>query len=283
MVPTSRHSLFAATELQNVVLLYEVDPDSLLKGQKVNLDELVTTIKRRVNPAGNDEILVRPGATERIEIIISKIEKEKLEHLKRLIVWSGSLEFRVLASEHANKDLAEQAKANPDKMQLFDDHHNLLAWWTPVEKEHKEITRYSDVIHRTRKTPQGEIMEILVLKDDNDVTGAFITQAKAGVDSQGRPCVQLNFNQEGGQRFCELTKSHSPDDQTGFAYKLAIILDGQIVGAPMIRAIISDRAEITGHFTQEEVQALVYVLNSGSLPAKLRLVSKEEPARESGK
>jgi preprotein translocase subunit SecD len=52
-------------------------------------------------------------------------------------------------------------------------------------------------------------------------------------------------------------------------YGLAIVLDGRVVSAPVINSRISDRGQIEGNFTQQEVQDLVTVLRSGALPASI--------------
>jgi len=70
-----------------------------------------------------------------------------------------------------------------------------------------------------------------------------------------------------------LTGDHLPDKSTGFSYKLGIILDGELQSAPSIRSVISNRGEITGTFTKQDVSDLADILNAGSLPMRLRLVS----------
>jgi SecD/SecF fusion protein len=51
--------------------------------------------------------------------------------------------------------------------------------------------------------------------------------------------------------------------------KLAIIFDNELKSAPVIRAKISERGEITGDFTEDEVNFMVEILKSGSLPVVL--------------
>jgi preprotein translocase subunit SecD len=50
---------------------------------------------------------------------------------------------------------------------------------------------------------------------------------------------------------------------------LAIVLDGQARSWPRIENRISDQGQITGGFTQQEVQDLSLVLRSGALPASM--------------
>ena len=126
-----------------------------------------------------------------------------------------------------------------------------------------------------QKTKAGrQITEVLVLNDDYNVTGAYLTRVAAGSIAEGKPCINFTFNNAGGQLFGELTGSHLPDKLSGFSYRLAIILDDEVYSAPSIRSTIYENGQITGSFTNEEVEISVNVLNAGSLPAKIRPVKK---------
>ena len=95
--------------------------------------------------------------------------------------------------------------------------------------------------YRLRKTPKGEVLEVLVLKDIYNVTGGYLTKAESDTDYQtGKPCVGFNFNSTGGQLFGQLTSTHRPDEQTDFHYRLGIILDGELYSAPRINGPITD-------------------------------------------
>jgi SecD/SecF fusion protein len=67
-----------------------------------------------------------------------------------------------------------------------------------------------------------------------------------------------------------LTGSNLPDKDTDFHRRLGIVLDGQLLSAPRIMSQISDRGQITGRFSEEEIEFLVGILRSGKLPAALQ-------------
>jgi SecD/SecF fusion protein len=273
----SRHRVLAATEQEHVILIYEVDPVSLTKGEKIDMDKLVAAVKRRVNPGGSKEILVRPYAADQIEIIIPKIGEEELERLKRLIVNPGILEFRILANKRDNKDLIERALADPSKMKLLDSSGHIEAWWAPVKEEEVDsLSHYPDIALRERKKADGKkVAEVLLVSDDYNVTGSFLSRADADADQQGRPCLRFNFNSKGGQLFGQLTSTHLPDEKNrDLTYKLGIVLDGTVYSAPSIQSTIYNSGQITGTFTKKQVEDLALVLNAGSLPAKIRPVKK---------
>ena len=85
------------------------------------------------------------------------------------------------------------------------------------------------------------------------------------MDQYGLPSVKLEFNDKGIDAFAKLTGEHINE-------RLAIVLDGKIHSAPVIRSKIdSGQAEITrgGGFGPEEANDLRIVLRSGALPAPM--------------
>lgn len=274
-LPTIMQRMDSLSRPHGEVLIYEpVDEDDFSFNR---MDQLIESINSRLN-SGSQKLGQARGRNKwQIEVRLYSSKAEDVLRVKRLLNRTGSLEFRILANPRDDKELIEKAKADPSKMQFLDSDGNLQAWWVPVNQEQeKSFEAYPQITHRTRKTPQGDILEILVVKDIYDVTGTYLTRVSEGCDRSGNPCVYFTLNTAGGQLFGELTGNHKPDEQTGFKYNLGIILDGELYSAPSINDTIFDRGEITGHFTQEEVQDLVNVLNSGSLPARIRLVTKED-------
>jgi SecD/SecF fusion protein len=258
-----------------VVLIYEIDRSKMGPGEMVDMDVLLRAIARRVNPGGLKEIIVRSYGMERIEIIVPGAQRAELERIERLIGRNGALEFRILANTRDNKDLIDRASADPSKTGVHDKKGKLVAWWVPVKTaEERSLAGPDDagIARRIRKQDGREITEVLVLNDVYNVPGVYITNAGRSEDRQGRPCVIFHLNKVGGKLLGEFTASHLPDKSTGFTYRLGIILDGELLSAPSIQGTIFDSGEITGSFTQQEVQDLVTVLNCGRMPAQIRLV-----------
>ncbi len=113
------------------------------------------------------------------------------------------------------------------------------------------------------------------LKDDNDrpilisktasLTGEGIKNAFVDMDQMGLPVVKLEFNEKGIDSFAQVTGAHINE-------RLAIVLDGKIHSAPVIRSKIdSGKAEITGRFDTQEANDLKIVLRSGALPAPMEV------------
>ena len=84
----------------------------------------------------------------------------------------------------------------------------------------------------------------------------------------GTPQVQIDFTGEGAKIFGDLTKKN-------LGKPLAIVLDNQVVSAPVVQsAIVNGNAVISGSFTQEAAKNLAIQLNAGALPAPLDLVGQ---------
>ena len=117
----------------------------------------------------------------------------------------------------------------------------------------------------------------LITGESKAVTGAYIDRARVTEDSRGEPAVSFHFNARGGEFFYDLTSQNKPDRGEGsFTRQLAIVLDGQIMTAPSLRAPIRDSGEISGGFTQRQVEELVIMLRAGSLPVRLKPAPVEE-------
>lgn len=259
------------------ILVYEVDQSKKTSDQPTDMDKLIASISRRVNPGGQKEVTIRKYGVEQVEIIVPEKERSEVDRIKRIISRAGNLEFRILANKRNDNDVMERALADPSKMQILDSEGRRLAWWVPVrDKDKASFAGYPEIARRERTIGDRKVLEILVVTDDCNVTGAYLTRSDVGSDRKGQPCVNFQFNNDGGQLFGQLTGDHLPDKVTDFTYKLGIILDGELYSAPSIQSTIFDRGEITGSFTKEEVQDLVNVLNAGSLPAAL----SKEPISE---
>ncbi|MEN6459333.1 MAG: protein translocase subunit SecD [Thermoguttaceae bacterium] len=256
------------------LLVYQVD-EAQQKGEPVDMDKLVTAIAKRVNPGGQKEVTVRSYGQNAVEIIIPEKEEE-VARIERIITQTGELQFRILADindpQTDTKSIIDRAMADPSKTKLTDRQGKLLAWWVPVKPDEEKSFSgpgYNGIARRTRKQGNRDITEILVLNDRYNVTGQDLTSSRPAQDRQGRPCVNFNFTSSGGKRFGLLTHNHLPVELTNFTYKLGVVLDNELYSAPSIQSTITDSGEITGNFTDQEVQDLVNVLDAGRLPAAL--------------
>jgi len=262
------------------VLIYEVDPASAPAGMSASdFDKLLKAIDRRLN--SGPEKLARPRKLDdgRIEVAMLRNNDADRQRVQRLLARSGTLEFRILASNRQDKAVIEQARRDPSKAEVLDSSGKRLAWWVPVKAgEENSFAADPVVARRSKKQDHRDITEILVVTDSCNVTGTCLTKAEASADNSGPPCINFTFNDAGGKLFAKLTGGHLPDASTNFRYRLGIILDGELDSAPCIMSTISERGAITGSFSKEDIADLVDILNAGSLPVRIRLVRRSNPA-----
>ena len=109
-----------------------------------------------------------------------------------------------------------------------------------------------------------------VLEEDPFLTGDRLETATAGRDPQfNQSQVQFELSRAGGRTFSQFTGQHVGDN-------LAIVLDGEVQSAPVIRDRIGARGQIDmGSGTPlEEASDLALVLRAGALPAKINIIEE---------
>ncbi len=106
-----------------------------------------------------------------------------------------------------------------------------------------------------------------VVRREVSVGGERLTNAAADFQ-QGQAVVSFRFDTVGGRRFGEITAAHVNE-------RLAIVLDNEVISAPVIRsAILGGSGIITGRFTTQEVNDLAILLRAGALPAPLSILEE---------
>jgi SecD/SecF fusion protein len=281
-------------EEPSVLLQYEA-VQSVDNNPAVDLDQLVNAINRRINPTSAENIKVRAVDKKQIEIVVVNGKPDVVQHIKDLLTLQGTLEFRILANDRDHKDIIEDAKKlgnDPKKAVVMakdmEGKEVKKAWFVPVTVGDKEEdkTRLSSLLTnpgifvRNVKDNGRDVPQILVVNDFFNVSGNYLTKAAIGPDWSGKRCIELKFNAEGGQRFAGLTSMHLPELNGSFTRKMGIILNDELYSAPSILTTISDRGQITGDFSEAEVNDLVTVLNAGAMPVKIHLIGKE-PGKQS--
>jgi preprotein translocase subunit SecD len=111
--------------------------------------------------------------------------------------------------------------------------------------------------------------ELYVLEDEAFLTGDMLETAVAQRDPQfNQAQVQFELSRRGGRIFSQITGQHVGD-------QIAILLDGEVVSAPVVRDRIGARGQIDlGQADMEEARDLALVLRAGALPARLQVMEE---------
>ncbi len=224
-------------------LIYEADLSQIDKtNYQTAMDGLRDVIERRVNYFGVSEPLVQTqndGLKHRLVVELAGI-KDPAQAIK-MIGQTPFLEFREQRTE-------EEAKPILDKRKELEG------------KTNEEIMKITDWQ--------------IALQDPNfkstELTGKYLKKADIGFDqTTGSPIILLQFNDEGGKLFEQLTEKNVNK-------MLGIFIDGEAISTPRVSEKISGgQARITGNFTDEEAKTLVRNLNAGALPVPITLISQQ--------
>lgn len=111
-----------------------------------------------------------------------------------------------------------------------------------------------------RRVPVGRHIE---------VDGANLTKASAGQDSRtGEWVVNFGLDSVGAKRFADVSTHHVGEP-------FAIVLDGKVISAPVIREpILGGQGQISGNFSAQGANDLSVLLRAGALPAPLNAVEE---------
>ena len=233
-------------------LLLELDASKLQPGVDIAdaVDRAREIIRNRIDQFGVTEPLIARQGERWIVVQLPGIKDP--QRAKDLIGKTALLEFRIVENGTAINDIVDKLRskdATIDDIQKFPDIAKLVPNGFQIFRGKEE--RY------------------YLLKSTPEMTGAYLTNAKVELGGQyGYPHVALEFNTEGAKLFARVTEENIEKN-------LAIVLDGVVQSAPVIRTRIPDgHAIIEGNFTADDAKMLSTVLRAGALPAPVRIIEE---------
>ncbi|NYI68652.1 protein translocase subunit SecD [Spelaeicoccus albus] len=195
-----------------------------------------------------------------------------------------------------NKDSANKSGADSGKKSASDDtptskpkNPSDPAWITPsVAKKYAKLD-CTKAKNRSSSTVADPNKATVSCSDDGkskfilgpvEVPGQDVKDAEFGyvTGSNGaqtsEPAVNLTFNSDGTSKFRKVTQRITGLQQP--RNQFAIVLDGQVISAPVSQAIISDgHAQISGNFTQDSATTLANQLKNGALPISFQVQTEQ--------
>jgi len=212
-------------------LVYEADLSNIASGERdASLEGIRDVIERRVNLFGVGEPIVQINkAGESYRLIVDLPGVTDVHQAIDMIGATPYLEF---------KEQREQAE--------------------------------TDAILKKQEEKDPEALKLDPYFKSTSLTGRYLKNAQLAFDSTtNQPHVGLEFTDEGGKIFAELTKNN-------VGKTLAIYLDGAPISIPRVQEeITGGKAQITGKFTVEEAKQLAERLNAGALPVPINLISQQ--------
>jgi SecD/SecF fusion protein len=196
------------------------------------LDQAVEVIRKRVDYFGASEPIISPVGKDRILVQIPGLSTEKIQEARQQLSRVAKLEFKLVYPDNGERLRGIEAG-------------------TEVIPPEYKVETYTPHAEENKK-PQPER---LLVKKKADLGGERVSGSNAYYGNEGWG-VQLRFDSEGAKQFGNITEKSK-------GYRFAIVLDGQIQSAPVIRdAIYGGDAQITGRFSEQEARQLASVLEN---------------------
>ena len=209
------------------------------------LEESIEVVRRRIDQLGTREPTIERQGEDRILVQVPGLSDPG--RLIKLLGTTAKMTFQLV------DDSADLAEAEKGIVPIGDE----LLKYTPL---------------KNGVTPPPLVVERRVL-----VSGDRLTDAQQSFNQQTQePNVTFKFDTVGAREFGDATK-----DNVG--KRFAIVLDNQIIEAPVIREpIIGGSGEITGNFTVQSATDLAVLLRAGALPAPLKVIEQRTVGAELG-
>ncbi len=250
------------------------------------LDSTRRILRQRLDAHGVKEISVRTLGTDRIEIAIPGITPREAEAYKRTLGSMGRLEFlieagpidgvdveaerRALQEELARAErLGEPAAPGPITTDLLGSDEAISFRWFPLS------AGLQRELHRVRDTAAATADQYVLLRVDDRAGHAFtgddVEKAYPTIDQRtSAPVVAFEIERRSEHAFGAYTEHNR-------GRRMAIVLDGRVESVAKIESRIDRRGQITrgsAGFEAEELQRLVTVIRSGSLPLEPVLIAE---------
>ncbi len=249
---------------------------------KEELEAVNAVLDKRVNNLGVAESNLQ--TLGRDQLILELPGEQNPLSASRVLGKTALLEFRTQKESTSSQlnnlqlqrfkinDLIEQFnisdKRNKDSLSIIKD--NLAE----IENDINYSSNYQNLFDNLVDTKKYISNEIANLFNKTDLSGKdLINAGRRQEQTNNNWEVLLSFNNEGGEKFAEITKSLAGTDRL-----LSIVLDGESiseasVGSQFINTgITGGSAVISGNFSAENARELEVQLKGGSLPLPIEIV-----------
>ena len=197
------------------------------------LDQAVEVIRKRVDYFGASEPIISPVGNDRILVQIPGLDTAKIQEARDQLSRVAKLEFRLVYPDNG-----QRLKAIDEGKDVIPPDYRIETY--KLRKEGNEPARE----------------ERLLVKKKADLGGDHVTQAAPRYGNEGWE-VQLKFDGEGTKKFGQITEAN-------VNHRFAIVLDGVIQSAPVIKTAIygGDAVISGGGMGEAEARGLASVLEN---------------------
>ncbi len=258
-------------------------------------DRVLEVLRNRIDGLGTSEPLIMAGKDHRILIQIPGTNEWEFAAAEQSIKSAAFLEFRLVHrnSQQLVDTLFTEGRAPRGYVGVDMDGRRVFQ----RTEEYRSVVKepgyaralgtfrapdplYEFMLEETRlKNGQTVYTPHYVLRKA-EMTGDKLDRAELERDPMtGEMRVGIAFSGLGKTEFARVTARHAPrgsgNRDSDIGRQLAIVLDGTLYSAPVIReAIPNGRATISGSFTARDAAILRNTLNAGALPAPVKIIEK---------
>lgn len=229
-------------------------------------------VRNRIDRYGVAEPTIQRLGSDRIAVELPGIKDP--ERAVNIIKQAGQLEFKIVDEAIPDAKIKEMVADVKKSGNISDDYssktvekiNEQLKGKIPADDEVAFEVQYDTMTHKQT----GGVPYLLHRKAE--VTGEMLKNAQVNVHNN-EPYVSLSFDNQGTALFGETTTKN-------VGKRMAILLDGSVTKAPVIREpITGGQAQITlgyGRYQDQlkEAEDLSLVLQEGALPAQLTEATK---------
>ena len=271
-------------DITNKTGAVEARIDEILKDCDARIIEV---IRRRVDAMGTNEPVIQGMKDHRLLVQLPGVDEDVRKAAKASLQSAAYLEFRLthakndqLVAKLLSKDVAPEGYVKKGSGYARAEN------WKEVSKTPGYAARLAafevpDPRYAFMLEDNGDgtyAPNFVARRTDPQVTGEHLEAAAVERDpTTGQLSIGFRLNSEGAQKFATLTRNYKaggPKNPTGRGRQLAIILDDQLISAPVIQSEIGANGQITGRFDGPSAQKLANELNAGALPAPMKILAE---------
>jgi SecD/SecF fusion protein len=203
------------------ILVYEVDEKATGENHPQGraddwqMSELMQVLKKRLNPDGLKEIVIRPFGPKQVEIVVPEVDTDEIELIKKRIIEAGVLRFLILADnptrDAATWDAAKEQASSPDQKVRMD--RNVK---DPNDiKDERIIGFWADIRRKAGNIEPQDFVEAsafsgaTLLRDG--ATGALINTDRTGQDGEEFRASPVQFFHKRGIKNPQVLMACDPE------------------------------------------------------------------------
>ena len=242
----------------------EVDPRAT--DREAAVKQTVAIIESRLNAFGVSRFEVRPqGDAAQGRIIVNLADVPDRERIKKIITAGGKLELTAVVTP-----------PSPAPVQTYNSREEAIASMASLGgtvPANRRLLPYPEreepiVPGNTPEPPQRPdrwlVVESPPIVDGSELRNATAVPSRTGGDEYH---IAFSLKRAGADKFGAWTGAHINS-------YLGVVLNDEVKSVAYIKSQIFDQGEISGRFTKQSAEDIAQVLNSGALPAPIKIVEE---------